>query len=170
MQKAKKLNLGSGTKKIEGYINVDKSKHKNVDIIHDLDIIPYPFEDSTINSILFDDSLEHLENPFNVLCECHRILIKNGIVEIYVPHKNSYGAYMLSHKRLFNEYSFKDIEFKDTGFGLQHKPLFKIEEITVKRLIPTPFGFYLKGFNIYHNSIGIGFKNEMYVKLRKMVV
>jgi len=51
MSDLKKLNLGCGDKIIPGYINIDKYKTFDPDIIHDLEKFPYPFKDNTIIEI-----------------------------------------------------------------------------------------------------------------------
>jgi predicted SAM-dependent methyltransferase len=40
-----KVNLGCGPNENPGYIGVDKVKLPTVDIVHDLDVYPYPFAD-----------------------------------------------------------------------------------------------------------------------------
>ena len=46
-----KLNLGSGDKKIDGFLNVDKFDTFKPDIVHDLETFPYPFNDNEIDEI-----------------------------------------------------------------------------------------------------------------------
>ena len=43
-----KLNLGSGSKILKGYVNVDKFQYYNPDVVHDLEKFPYPFEDGVL--------------------------------------------------------------------------------------------------------------------------
>ena len=74
-----KLNLGCGSKKLEGYINIDKYDTYKPDIIHDLEKFPYPFEDNSINEILLSHVLEHVgQNPdvFNSIIKAFRILLQ----------------------------------------------------------------------------------------------
>ena len=55
-----KLNLGCGNKVIEEYINVDKFDLYNVDLKHDLETFPYPFEDYSVEEIILSHLLEHI--------------------------------------------------------------------------------------------------------------
>ena len=69
-----KLNLGSGSKILPGYTNVDKFDTYNPDIVHDLEKFPYPFKDSSFNVIYANQVLEHLEAPLDrILSELCRI-------------------------------------------------------------------------------------------------
>lgn len=82
----KKLNLGCGEHKKEGYINLDWSTLNNPDVIHDLNVVPYPFEDNSIDVVEAFHVLEHLDKPFTIMREMHRILKPNGILHVKVPH------------------------------------------------------------------------------------
>ena len=82
----KKLNLGCGEFKKEGYINLDYSSISEPDIRYDLNKFPYPFDDDEFELIEADHLLEHLNNPFMVMKELHRISKNNGLIIIKVPH------------------------------------------------------------------------------------
>ncbi|MCK5416135.1 class I SAM-dependent methyltransferase [Candidatus Parcubacteria bacterium] len=82
----KKLNLGSGEDRKEGYINIDWNKISNPDIVHDLNKFPYPFEDNSFDLIEATHIIEHLDRPFEIMREMHRILKKGGRLKIKVPH------------------------------------------------------------------------------------
>ena len=47
----KKINLGAGTDIREGYINHDIARLEGINTVHDLNIHPWPWEDSTIDEI-----------------------------------------------------------------------------------------------------------------------
>ena len=85
-----KLNLGCGSKKIEGFINLDKYDSYKPDLIHDLEKFPYPFEDNSVREILLSHELEHIgQNPdiFNLIIkELYRICIHGAKIDIRVPH------------------------------------------------------------------------------------
>ena len=46
------LNLGSGSKRVEGFVSLDKFDTFNPDIVHDLEIFPYPFKDNSVEKII----------------------------------------------------------------------------------------------------------------------
>lgn len=86
MNEEKKLNLGCGDTKKNGYINLDWNYLNQPDVIHDLNIFPYPFVDNTFDKIEATHVLEHLDKPFQVMKELHRILKQDGVLIIRVPH------------------------------------------------------------------------------------
>ena len=113
MQELKKLNLGCGAFRKEGYINLDCRDHLKPDILHDLDNIPYPFPDNSFELIEADHVLEHLSDPFRVMMELHRMLAPGGSAIIKVPHF-SRGFTHPEHKRGF-----------DVSFPYYFDPTFK---------------------------------------------
>lgn len=97
----KKLNLGCGEFKKKGYLNVDYYAVSRPDVKHNLNKFPYPFRSNQFELIEADHLLEHLENPFRVMKELHRIGKKNGLIIIRVPHF-SRGFTHPEHQRGFD--------------------------------------------------------------------
>tara|TARA_Y100001980_G_C14396316_1_gene193897 strand:- start:53 stop:613 length:561 start_codon:yes stop_codon:yes gene_type:complete len=85
-----KLNLGSGSKILDGYTNVDKYDYYKPDVVHDLEIFPYPFEDNSVDEILLSHVLEHIgQSPeifLGIVKEFYRICRNNSMIKIIVPH------------------------------------------------------------------------------------
>ena len=85
-----KINLGSGNKKYEGFLNLDKFKYFKPDIVHDLEIVPYPFKDDEVEEIRMIHILEHIgqdpETFNNIMKELYRICCNNAKIDIVVPH------------------------------------------------------------------------------------
>lgn len=81
-----KLNLGCGKFRKDGYVNLDVSPLCSPDILHDLNRLPYPFPAGHFDLIEADHVLEHLDDPFLVMGELHRLLKPGGRLVIKVPH------------------------------------------------------------------------------------
>jgi len=103
-----KLNLGCGDKKIEGFLGLDKIKTEATDEKWDLDVFPYPFPDNSVEEILMDNVLEHLEDVILTMEEIYRICKPGAKVRINVPYFKSNSAFTdPTHKHFFTENSFK---------------------------------------------------------------
>jgi len=85
-KKLKKLNLGCGEHHKEGYVNLDWQPLTKPDVSHNLNKFPYPFEDNSFDLVEAYHILEHLDKPFVVMKEMHRILKPGGKLRIKVPH------------------------------------------------------------------------------------
>jgi len=88
-----KLELGCGEYVAEGFIGVDMKKADHVGIVHDLNVFPWPFKDSTVSHIRAYHIFEHLKDIISVMNECYRILKPEGILELEVPTTDGHGAF-----------------------------------------------------------------------------
>jgi len=103
-----KLNLGCGAKRIEGFTGVDIIKTAAVDVVHDLNVFPYPFAARSAEEIIMDNVLEHLDDVMKVMEELYRLAEPGAIIRISVPYFKSNSAYTdPTHKHFFTETSFK---------------------------------------------------------------
>jgi len=102
-----KLNLGCGSKIEDKAVNVDKYSAVGIDVVHDLDVIPYPFESASFDEVILDNVLEHLEKPIDVLDEIYRLLKVGGTTKIVVPYFRSLWSYVdPTHKSWYTVHSF----------------------------------------------------------------
>lgn len=85
------LNLGCGTKRLDGYINVDK--FGDPDLLFDLETFPYPWETNSVAEIELHHVLEHLgqrtETYLKIIQELYRICQPGAKIHITVPHHRS---------------------------------------------------------------------------------
>jgi len=99
----KRLNLGCGKDIRKGWINLDFIKNDGVDVIHDLNEYPLPFEDNTFDEVIAINLMEHLDKPANFVKELWRISKPNAKVEIETPHFSSAVAWQdITHVRPFS--------------------------------------------------------------------
>lgn len=113
MKVLKILDIGCGNNKYESndkneVIGLDIVELPNVNIVHDLNKIPYPFNDNFFHVIIANHVLEHIENFFGLMEEIYRILKPNGILKVRVPHFSSINAFAdPTHVRCFTLKTFK---------------------------------------------------------------
>jgi len=123
-----KLNLGCGEKTKKGYVNLDIRKLPNVDVIHDLNKFPYPFDDDSFDEIYMSHVLEHLEDPKRVMSELWRISKDKGKIKIICPYFSHVSAYMWGHKNFLRYESFNRIGkisvFGNSKFRVLDKKIF----------------------------------------------
>lgn len=83
-----KLNLGCGTRRKEGYVNVDK--YGVPDVRHDLETFPWPWKDGSVREVVLTHVLEHLgertEVFLKIMQELYRICEANAEIHLVVPH------------------------------------------------------------------------------------
>ena len=89
------LNLGAGNKPLAGACNHDRIKHRDeIDVVHDLNELPWPWGDESFDLIFATGVLEHLNlTIIEALDECWRILRSGGMLRVKVPfwqHDNAY--------------------------------------------------------------------------------
>ncbi|MCW4003688.1 MAG: class I SAM-dependent methyltransferase [Candidatus Bathyarchaeota archaeon] len=109
-------------------IGVDISKNENVDVVHNLDKMPYPFPSNYAENIVAGEVIEHLENPLAFLKECFRILKQKGVLIITTPNMTGLQHFLYSQKperRHTHLYSWGIKNFKN----LVGRTKFKIRKI-----------------------------------------
>jgi SAM-dependent methyltransferase len=88
------LNIGSLSKNLQslhkGIRNLDICHYPNIDFI--ADVCDLPFQDCTIDMIIFKNVLEHVKNPQKALNEISRVLKKDGILYVKIPFLQPFHA------------------------------------------------------------------------------
>jgi SAM-dependent methyltransferase len=109
----RRINFGCGQFPMPGWVNVDVDPRSQADVFHDLERLPYPFENDSADEIVASHVLEHLHQPFAAMAEFARILRPGGQLTVRVPHF-SRGFTHADHKRGF-----------DVSFPLYFNPAFR---------------------------------------------
>ena len=85
-----KLNMGCGHNKSAGYVNVDLSPACSPDVVCDLEALPWPWADDSVDAVRFNHCLEHLgQDPkvfLGMMQELYRVCRDGAEIEINVPH------------------------------------------------------------------------------------
>jgi len=101
-----KINLGTGTDIKEGYVNHDFVKLEGIDVIHNLDVYPWPWRDNTFDEVFCSHVLEHVDDLPSAMKEIKRICIPGATIKIRVPHFSSGVSWRdPTHKRLFSYFT-----------------------------------------------------------------
>lgn len=81
------LNLGAGNRIIEGAVNHDVAKHRpEIDLVWDLNDLPWPWEDEAFDKVCALSVLEHLrQNLLTSMDEIWRITKPGGVAVIKLP-------------------------------------------------------------------------------------
>jgi predicted SAM-dependent methyltransferase len=103
-----RVNLGSGSRPIAGWLNVDRAAIPGVDYVHDLDVAPWPFAKSAeVEQIAAIDVFEHVADAVMFMTECHRLLATGRMLFIQTPHYRSRDAFTdPTHRRFPTEHTF----------------------------------------------------------------
>jgi len=89
-----KLDLGCGPfQKIKGAIGLDVRDAPHVDVVHDLDTYPYPFDENQFDHIEMSHILEHIRQPARAMEDVHRIARHGASIRIVTPHYSSQLSY-----------------------------------------------------------------------------
>jgi len=82
-----KINLGSGYKRIDGFLNVDDDPLVEPDFLVDIEASKLPFKDNSVEEVRAHHILEHIGAGFIPLMqEIYRVCKHGAILDIVVPH------------------------------------------------------------------------------------
>jgi len=87
------LDIGCGYTKTPGAIGIDIHKYEGVDIVHDIDITPWPFEDNTFETVNAKHIIEHVSSIPAFMKEIHRIARPGARLIIDTPHFSSIDSW-----------------------------------------------------------------------------
>lgn len=177
-----KLNLGCGSTKLRGYINVDSEKKCKPDLICDFVKNPLPYEKNSVSEIVLFHTIEHIQKGYHapLLERLYYLLIPGG--KLYI----SYPNFWICAQYWKENYQGKRDFWHATMFGRQLYPA----DFHVCAMDPTELEYLLKqlGFSSVktkpelleqYNSItfaitgektNFGYEDVVRVDLERMVV
>lgn len=128
-----KLNIGCGRDKKIGYVNIDASPLINPDKVCNLEKVPLPFKEDSVEEILAYHVLEHIHNFIPLMHDLHRICKNKAIIKIKAPFYSSWGQYNdPTHIRFFSIFTFN--YFKKGTYSHEvgvSKDIFNIKKVKI---------------------------------------
>jgi SAM-dependent methyltransferase len=125
------LDLGCGTRKVPGAFGIDVASLPGVDLVHDLEVTPYPLPGTCADTIHLSHVLEHLADPLPVLEEVWRLARPDGQVFIRTPHYSGMFAWVdPTHRRTFSSQSFH--YFGENAYSYYTSARFRVVRVQLK--------------------------------------
>lgn len=101
-----KLVIGHAGRRHPDAVTLDIDPAHHPDVVHDLNRLPWPFQDNQFLEIACHHVLEHLNDLPPVMNELYRICSADGVIDIEVPHYSAWLANSPEHKLRFGYFGF----------------------------------------------------------------
>ncbi len=145
----KKLNLGCGSNKIKGFINVDKEPTCKPDLLCDFVKDKLPYKDHTIDEVVMFHTIEHISKRqhAHILNEIWRVLKPGGFITFSYPEFEAcVENWRVNHlgRKEFWEATIYGRQFYSSDFHvcIMHTPDFisflEFQGFTSIRVVPEP--------------------------------
>lgn len=121
-----RLNLGCGycADTAPDVVNLDGVEHPGVQVVHDLDVHPWPFDDQAFTEVRAVQVFEHVADPIAFMAEAWRVLEPGGLLLLVVPSWRSENSYTdPTHRRHCTERTF-DYWCEGTALHAQFGPAY----------------------------------------------
>lgn len=129
------LDVGCGSAKTPGAVGLDISGDTDADVVHDLDVFPYPIADESFDQILMQDVIEHVREPIRVMEELHRIARPGARIQLRTPHFSSVLAYGdPTHRHVFSTIAIRSLA--EPGFAHYTDVRFRVVHVTLDLWLP----------------------------------
>jgi SAM-dependent methyltransferase len=129
------LDVGCGAKKYPGAVGIDVSADTAADVVHDLNHVPWPLDESAFDQILLQDVIEHLDDLYAVFGELHRVARAGAMVHIRTPHFSSALAYSdPTHRRFLSAAAVRALA--EPGFAHYSAARFRVVRVTLDLWLP----------------------------------
>jgi SAM-dependent methyltransferase len=129
------LDVGCGSNKHPGAVGIDWSPDTEADVVHDLDVLPWPLEDDSFDEILLQDVIEHLRDPYGAFAEIHRVGRPGARVRLRTPHFSSALAYSdPTHVHYFSAAAIRALG--EPGFAHYSAARFRVVDVRLDLWLP----------------------------------
>lgn len=129
------LDVGCGSKKHPGAVGIDVSADTHADVVHDLNVFPWPLENGTFDQILLQDVIEHLHDAYAVFAQLHRVAAPGARVHLRTPHFSSVLAYSdPTHVHFFAAEAIRGLA--EPGFAHYSRARFRVVELQLDLWLP----------------------------------
>ena len=115
------LDIGCGGNKQERFVGMDKRALPGVDIVHDLEVFPYPLEDESCLTIVGSHIIEHIKPwlMLDLMNELWRLLIPDGQLALAHPYGvNTLFVQDPTHCNPCNETTWRYFDHREFLFGI----------------------------------------------------
>ena len=135
------IDIGCGTKKLDGAFGLDRRKELGVNVICDFEHA-VPLKTNSVDVVYMSHVLEHIRDLVSFMEEVYRVCRPGAEVRVIVPYYTSRGAFRdPTHVRFIAEDTFQYFE-PPTNYGI--KTNFKIEKIEYD--VRKPFRYFPQYF------------------------
>jgi hypothetical protein len=111
-------------------VNVDAVPETSPDVVHDLNVRPWPFATSEFMEVVGHDVLEHIRDVVAFMEELHRVAAPGAIVRLTVPHFSCANAWRdPTHVRAFAHDS---LDYFTSGHALSFYSSARFERIVAQ--------------------------------------
>ncbi|GIW42230.1 MAG: hypothetical protein KatS3mg076_2807 [Candidatus Binatia bacterium] len=136
------LDLGCGPNKEPGSFGVDRRPWPGVDLLHDLDHVPWPLPDDTFERVVCSHIVEHVADLAAFFREVHRVSKDGARVWVRTPHFSSLESWRdPGHRHHLALGSFEFFADPEALGG----PTFRVERatLTFRKALTSRLGFLL---------------------------
>jgi SAM-dependent methyltransferase len=125
------FDLGCGEHKTAGAFGIDGICLPGINLVHDLEVRPYPLPDQCADEVILSHVLEHFADPLPVLEEVWRIARPGAQVLIRTPHYSGRFAWKdPTHRRAFSSESFD--YFGENSYSYYTQARFRVRRVRLK--------------------------------------
>lgn len=126
---ARALDVGCGQRKLSGSVGMDIVSDSAADIVHDMNKMPWPCEESSFDLVFASHVLEHTDDVLGFLGEARRVLKSGGHIVVQVPYFRSTDAFGdVTHKHFFTSMSLEYVEEGSKHAAYNYVP-FRLKKI-----------------------------------------